>query len=314
MMEYRAMQLYHESYPDTDAAFQELWEFLIESYALARRPENWLFDRLEDWRYGANAQRLAQQPSFFAEHAHLWRNAAHTLLGFSIAEYSDDSLYLQVHPQQRWIEEPMLAWAETTWASGKETLATYAYAHDRLRQDLLARRGYADAGESGRMYTYDLARQYPAGMLPAGFRITSLAEDGNVDSHITAVRDAFGRATLNRAWFETKITAPTYAPQWDLAVISPEGEHVAFCLARLDQRNQVAEIDPIGTRPEYQRRGLAKALVATCFRRLRASGIRYASIGAGPEPAVGNRLYESLRPFETLVEHRWVKHLRSAIG
>ena len=47
------MQLYDENYHDTDAEFQELWDLLIESYALTRSPNNWLFDRLEDWKYGA---------------------------------------------------------------------------------------------------------------------------------------------------------------------------------------------------------------------------------------------------------------------
>ena len=203
----------------------------------------------------------------------------------------------------------MLAWAETTWAGGKESIATYAYTHDTLRQQLLLWRGYADAGECGRTYTFDLARQYPAVPLPDGFRITSLAENHNVESHIAAVASAFGRATLDHAWFETKITAPTYMPAWDLAVLSPEGEHVAFCLARIDERNRVASIDPIGTRPEYQRRGLAKALVAECFRRLNPCGMRYAYIGAGPKSAVGNRLYEALRPAEVYKEHSWIKHL-----
>jgi ribosomal protein S18 acetylase RimI-like enzyme len=203
----------------------------------------------------------------------------------------------------------MLAWAETTWASGEGSVATYAYTHDTLRRQLLLWRGYADAGECGRTYTFDLARPYPAAALPAGFRIASLAEDPNIESHIAAVASAFGRATLDRACFESKITAPNYALAWDLAVVSPEGEHVAFCLARLDQRNRVAAIDPIGTRPEYQRRGLAKALVAECFRRLGACGMRHAYIGAGPKSAVGNRLYESLRPAELFKEHTWIKKL-----
>ena len=203
----------------------------------------------------------------------------------------------------------MLAWAETAWAGGKGSVATYAYTHDAQRELLLSGRGYADAGECGRTYTFDLAREYPAATLPAGFRIASLAEHRNVDSHIEAVRSAFGRDTLDRAWFESKISAPAYAMEWDLAVISPEEQHVAFCLARLDWWNHIAEIDPIGTRPEYQRRGLAKALVAECFRMLHACGIRRAYIGAGPEPAVGNRLYESLQPIETYEEHQWVKDL-----
>jgi ribosomal protein S18 acetylase RimI-like enzyme len=303
------MQIYDQDYHDTGAEFQELWALLVESYALTGSPDNWLFDRLEDWKYGSNAQRAAQDPSFFAKRAHLWRGADGTLIGFCIAEYADTSVYLQVHPQYRWIEDEMLAWAETTWASGNESVATYAYDHDSMRRQLLLWRGYADAGECGRMYTFDLARPYLAAALPDGFRIASLAEDRNIESHIAAVASAFGRASLDRAWFEGKITAPTYAPAWDLAVISPQGEHVAFCLARLDGRSRVAEIDPIGTRPAYQRRGLAKALVAECFRRLHACGMRCAYIGAGPKSAVGNRLYESLRPAELFKEHIWIKKL-----
>jgi mycothiol synthase len=308
-MEHHTMQLYDHEYHDTGAEFQELWDLLVESYTLTRSPDNWLFDRLEDWKYGSNAQRAAQNPNFFAERAHLWRGPSGALIGFCIAEYADDSVFLQVHPQYRWIEDEMLTWAETTWASGKASVATYAYAHDTLRRQLLSWRGYADAGECGRMYTFDLARQYPAAILPDGFRITSLAEDRNIESHIAAVASAFGHTTLDRAWFENKTTAPTYAPAWDLAVISPTGEHVAFCLARLDKRNRVAEIDPIGTHPEYQRRGLAKALVAECFRRLDSCGMCYAYIGAGPKSAVGNRLYESLWPAEVFKEHIWVKRL-----
>jgi ribosomal protein S18 acetylase RimI-like enzyme len=303
------MQLCDENYHDTEAEFQELRHFLIETYAFAGRPDNWLFSRLEDWRYGGNAQRAKQQPDFFREHAHLWRSAAGALLGFCVGEYTDDSAFLQVHPQFHSIEEAMLEWLETTWAAGKESVGTYAYTHDALRLDRLGQRGYADAGESGRTYAFDLARQRAGGTLPAGFRIATLAEDHNVESHIAAVRSAFGRASLDHDWFATKSTAPSYAPEWELAVVSPEGERVAFCLAWLDEHNQVAEIDPIGTRPEYRRRGLAQALVAECFRRLRACGMRYAYIGAGPEPAVGNRLYVSLGPDAIYEEHQWVKRL-----
>ena len=300
------MQFYDEHYDDTVAQYQELWNFLVDTYTLAGRPDNWLVGRLEDWKYGTNAQLAEHDPAFFKRKVHLWRGAAGMLAGFCIAEYGDGSLYLQVHPQHREVEDAMLAWAETVWGEAIGAVATYAYTHGTQREALLARRGYADMGECGRTYVFDLARHYPAAALPGGFRIATLAEDGEIASHIDAVRSAFGRDTLDRAWFESKASAPSYAPEWDMAVIAPGGAHAAFCLARLDQRNRIAEIDPIGTRPEYQRRGLAKALVAECFRRLRACGMRYAYIGASPEPAVGNRLYVSLHPIETFEEHQWV--------
>ena len=79
------MQVYDEEYHDTDAEFQELWDLLIESYARTGSLDNWPFDRLQDWKYGSNVQRAAQNPGFFTEHAHLWRDTAGRLLGFCIA-------------------------------------------------------------------------------------------------------------------------------------------------------------------------------------------------------------------------------------
>src|SRR5687767_10692370 len=110
------MQLHDQNYHDTNTEFDELRDLLIESYALTGCPDNWLFGRLEDWKYGGNAQRARQNPNFFVENAHLWRDEVGTLVGFCISEYADDSVYLQVHPEHAWIEDAMLAWAETTWA------------------------------------------------------------------------------------------------------------------------------------------------------------------------------------------------------
>ena len=54
-MKYHTVQIYDHHYHDTGAEFQELWDLLVESYTLTGSPDNWLFDRLEDWKYGSNA-------------------------------------------------------------------------------------------------------------------------------------------------------------------------------------------------------------------------------------------------------------------
>lgn len=305
----RPTPLVDAPFVDTPACLAELRALLVTSYAQTGRPDSWLVGRLDDWRYGANAQRDRAQPGFFAANAHLWRGPGGALLGFCVSEDGGDGVFLAAHPQLPALEASMLDWAETVWAAGRDTLVTYAFTHQEQRIQRLQERGYTDTGECGRLYTYSLAHAPGPTALPTGFRITSVAESGNVDSHIAAVRSAFGRATLDRDWYTSKVTAPTYAAAWDLAVVGPDDEHVAFCTAHLDTTNRIAELDPIGTRPEFQRYGLAKALVSECFRRLRDCGIRFAYIGAGAEPAVGNRLYLALRPTIVAPEHAWRKQL-----
>jgi ribosomal protein S18 acetylase RimI-like enzyme len=127
---------------------------------------------------------------------------------------------------------------------------------------------------------------------------------------VEATASAFERLSLDRQWFDTKITAPGYSLDWDFSVIAPEGKHVAFCLAWIDLNNRIAEIDPVGTRAGYRRRGFAKAVVSECFRQLRSVGLDYAYIGSGPEPCPSNRLYESLHPVARFQMNMWVKRLK----
>ena len=101
--------------------------------------------------------------------------------------------------------------------------------------------------------------------------------------------------------------APGYSLDWDLVAVAPDGRHASFACVWVDWRNHLAEIDPIGTQPEFQRRGLARAVILDGFRRLAAAGIHTAYIGTGPDPAVGNFVYAGLDPVAKYPFIRWRK-------
>jgi ribosomal protein S18 acetylase RimI-like enzyme len=92
-------------------------------------------------------------------------------------------------------------------------------------------------------------------------------------------------------------------------IVSPDGQQVAASLVWIDPVNESAEIDPLGTHPDYRRRGLARAILRESFRRMQARGLRYAYIAANAANPVSNQLYASLQPVETYDGHSWVKHL-----
>lgn len=58
--------------------------------------------------------------------------------------------------------------------------------------------------------------------------------------------------------------------------------------------NGVGLFEPVATHPDFQRRGLGKAVMAEGFRRMKAAGMRRATLGFDPDNVAARALYTSL--------------------
>ncbi len=293
-------------YSHSSAEHMELRQFLIDTYAAYGRLYNWSAARWEDWKYGGNSVRRRDDPAFFTRNVRVWRTGAGAVAGFVVSEYGG-AIFLQTHPAHAGLEPDMLRWIEEEWGPERAEIQIEVYADDAPRAALLAARGYRDAGETGNMREYDPSTPLPDCPLPSGFHIATLAESYDPPAHVEAVRSAFwGNPAATLDWFANKNRAPGYSLEWDLAVVAPDGRHAAFALAWPVAAASMAEIDPVGTQPDFQRMGLGKAVLTELFRRLAAAGIRRAYIGSAGEPYHSNRLYERLRPLHTWPVRNWV--------
>jgi ribosomal protein S18 acetylase RimI-like enzyme len=54
--------------------------------------------------------------------------------------------------------------------------------------------------------------------------------------------------------------SPVYDPERDLVAVAPDGRIAAFMIWWPD-RSGIAQIEPFGTHPDFQRRGVGKALI-----------------------------------------------------
>ena len=294
-------------YTHSDAEFAEMWQLLAETNGRAGRPVNWTFARLENWRFAA----WDRTPAGFRGMAHLWRDRAGRLAGFTITEHLDigDDLELQVRPDCRDVEGEMLAWLEARYAGERPELTVTCNADDDTRAEWLRERGFRGAKAIGNVRAYDLARPRPAVPLPPGYSLTDLGEYDDYAAYSLLERTAFDNDYIDERWYRGKSRAPHYDPRLHVIVLAPSGEPVSVAHGWGEGGFRTAEIDPVATHPDHRRKHLAEAAITEAFNRLATCGMRVAWIVSGAEPNPSNRLYERLDPAGLWAIHRWSKTL-----
>ena len=119
------------------------------------------------------------------------------------------------------------------------------------------------------------------------------------------------RVAVHRdVWAPSRVTESSYAnvqASWpyraslDCVVEAPDGRGAAYCLLWPDDENRVGELEPVGVRDEFRRRGLGAAVCTFALRRWHEEGGRQAIVYCVDDVACG--LYESIgfRRHATLV-------------
>ncbi|MFW9846887.1 MAG: GNAT family N-acetyltransferase, partial [Candidatus Thorarchaeota archaeon] len=99
----------------------------------------------------------------------------------------------------------------------------------------------------------------------------------------------------------------------DIVAVDPEGKFAAFCTVRIDPLSKIAELEPVGTHPDYRKLGLGKAVICEGLKRLeKYEPAAMVIIGAAPS-AGARRLYESVGFVNEGTQHYWIKRLASEI-
>jgi len=136
-----------------------------------------------------------------------------------------------------------------------------------LMLDLLRTRGYEPIAEA-----FDVNRrtleEIAVPILPAGHRLSAVNDD-RVEGRVEAQRAAFAPSTLTVERYGRVRRSAPYTPELDRVVLDPDGKVVAFCTAWLDAVNQAGLLEPVGTRPSHQRKGLATAVCLDALHALR---------------------------------------------
>jgi len=134
-----------------------------------------------------------------------------------------------------------------------------------------------------------LCEPIPPPTLPAGFEIRTLKGRNEVEGWVQLHRAAFGTDHMTIEERLAMMSGADYDPDLDLVMTGPDGRLAAYCMCQIFReengrtgRNE-GYTDPVATHPEFQRRGLAKALLLTGLRLLQERGVETAIMGTNSE-------------------------------
>jgi mycothiol synthase len=240
------------------------------------------------------------------KHCFVQEDAEGTLLGLVLLYPARFNGYdVLMHPRARGseLESTLIAWSEqemlaklqagdgnTSWM-GSDVMDC-----DIVRRDILQAQGYVSTGEPTFFYTTrSLLQAIPEPLLPEGFRIRHVAGEHEAE----AVRIVHASAFPGR-WqpgeYLNVMRTPGFHVDRELMVVAPDGRFAAFLVYWIDPVSKSGLFEPVGCHPDFQRRGLTKALLYAGMRRMLASGMTTAVVKheAPQENPAAAALYRSV--------------------
>lgn len=172
--------------------------------------------------------------------------------------------------------------AEDRRRRGGTAIETLVWDHDAELLAAVRSLGYAPSGDHEAEYEliHTIGGETAAPTLPDGFEMRWL-EPGMDDAYVELHRAAWSTvapSTYDRAAHAAVVSMPQFDRTLVPVVAAPDGTLAAYCIAWFDPVTRTSEIEPLGTRPEYRRFGLARAVSLEAVRR---SAERRAESGAG---------------------------------
>jgi len=287
-------QLYQQR-PSRNETFQQDLRAMLE--LVKARP----LQRADDYPTSIDLQELFGVPET-QSNTRLWETPTGELLGFAIVNPHYQTVDLEVKAVQN--REPILSemieWATVQMhQAGLKLLRTHCRADNQAALTLFATHGFTPEPHGTIHLQRALNLPIPPPQLPDGFIIRPVVGEQEVEQLVELQRAAFGTMNMTVAYRLAMMRVPDYEPLLDLVVVAPDGSLAAFCLNIIPAtENQLTGrkegwLDPIGTRPQFQRRGFARALLRHGLHLLQQRGIEQALTNAAEDNVAMQRTAES---------------------
>jgi GNAT superfamily N-acetyltransferase len=289
--------------------------FLREVYMQNHRHElGWQASRFDYWRW--HMVENVRIVDALEKAVFLWETETEQLAAVLNADNQNEAI-LSIHPDfhSSDLEEEMIDVAEKNFGLPGQPFFTFVHDLAPSRQAILRRRGYSEGdGLREHQWRRDLTTALPDVLIPAGFSVRSIGEIGGGDwpSRSWASWRAFHPNEPDAAyegweWSLNWVRSPLYRRDLDIVAVAPDGQVAAYCVLWYDDVTRTGLFDPVAVMPEYQRRGLGRAIMVEAMRRAKHMGATLATVSGYDQGA--NALYCSILSPMYDLNVPWVKTL-----
>ncbi len=256
------------------------------------------------------------------KHTFLWEDPQQQgrLLGWALLDshWRGFDVYVQPELRESPLHAEMLAWAATQAADlvrelGRSVIRTvWVSDQDTWLRRELEKLGFRTPSEGSYIMETSLEAHLPETVLPDGFRVCTAEADAWVETRAQAQAAAFQvKLPFDRYLerYRSFRSSPVYDPELDLMTLSPDGRAASFCLCWVDPLNKVGLFEPVGTHPDFQRKGLGRAVMLEGMRRLKEHGMHSVILGVDSDNPGAIKLYESVG-FH-IIDRQWIYEKKS---
>jgi mycothiol synthase len=230
------------------------------------------------------------------ENTRLWWANDGRLVAFAFVDQYDN-LRFEVDPQTALpdLGVAIVGWGAAclrrTMVAGDEIrpLDVSCRADDTGQIAFLERHGFVRQEIRSLRLVRPLTEPIPKPHLPAGFAIRHVQGEQEVAALVALHRAAFGTEYMTAEERLAMMRGPAYEAELDLVMVAADGRLAAYCLCTISQEEnertgrQEGHTDPVATHPDFQRRGLARALLFTGLRLLQQRGMDTAVLGTSSD-------------------------------
>lgn len=230
----------------------------------------------------------------------LWTTPDGALMAFALFQIPFASVYYATHPgaDQAVLEDAILAWSQERAAQlaqqtgQRVSISIWAAEEHTATHARLAAHGFTRQAGYKVYFQQALNVPIPTPKLPAGFIARPLAGVDEVEAATRLLAEAFNLDCVTVPWRRRILEQPYYRAELDLVIAAPDGRLAAFCLLWLHPQGHTGQIEPMATRPDFQRLGLGRASIYAGLAKVAALGATRALVGTSGSNVRSQGMYQ----------------------